>query len=146
MRSDGVREELEHEADVARARLLGTIDELDRRRHQLLDWRLQIRRHVGDIMSAVGGLFIGVGATAIALAFEGHRRQRNLRRERARAAVRLWQHPERVASRGSAVAGILRIALVALVAMATTALGSRQIDRLRKRPRLPAYPREPLGV
>jgi hypothetical protein len=35
---------------------------------------------------------------------------------------------------------------VAVVAMATTALGSRQIDRLRKRPRLPAPPREPLGV
>jgi hypothetical protein len=36
--------------------------------------------------------------------------------------------------------------LVALATMATTTLASRQIDRLRRRPRLPAHPSEPLGL
>jgi hypothetical protein len=36
--------------------------------------------------------------------------------------------------------------LVAVAAMATTTIGTRQIERFRKRPRLPAHPNEPLGV
>jgi len=142
----GAREYLEKEADLARAKLLGTIGELDRRRHELLDLRLQLRRHAGDILSIFGGLMIGASATATVLVLRERRREQRLRKERVRAVARLWKHPERIAARRSALGAALRMTLVALAAMATTMVGSRQIERLRKRPRLPAPPRELLGV
>jgi hypothetical protein len=143
---DGSRRELEHEADLARARLLGTIGELDRRRHELLDLRLQIRRHASDVLAAVGGLLIGIGATAALLVYRERRHERHIREERLRAVVRLWRHPERIAARRNATATVLRLALVALATMATTTFGTRQLDRIRRRPRLPAHPIEPLGL
>jgi hypothetical protein len=143
---DGERESLEHEADLVRARLLGTIGELDRRRHELLDIKLQLRRHAGDLLSIFGGLWVGAGATVAILFVRERRREQRVRKERLRAIVRLWQHPERIAARRSALGAALRMVLVAFTAMATTMVGSRQIERLRKRPRRPAPPKELLGV
>jgi hypothetical protein len=142
----GAREHLEREADLVRARLLGTIGELDRRRHELLDLKLQIRRHAGDLLSIVGGLLMGIGSTAAVLVLREHRRERRVRQERIRAVARLWRHPERIASKKSALGAALRMALVAFAAVATTTIGTRQIERLRRRPRLPAPPKELLGV
>jgi hypothetical protein len=140
------REHLEHEADLVRARLLGTIGELDRRRHELLNLKLQLRRHAGDLVSVFGGLLVGAGTTAAVLVIRERRREQRLRKERLRAVARLWEHPERIAARRSAVGTALRMVLVALTAMATTMIGSRRIERFRKRPRLPAPPKELLGV
>jgi len=142
----GAREHLEREADLVRARLLGTIGELDRRRHELFDLRLQIRRHAGDLVSILGGLLVGIGSTAGILVLRERRRERRVRQERFRAVVRLWHHPERIASKRTALGAALRMALVAFAAMATTTIGTRQIERLRRRPRIPAYPKELLGV
>jgi hypothetical protein len=142
----GAREHLEREADLVRARLLGTIGELDRRRHELLDLKLQIRRHAGDLLSILGGLMMGVGSTAAILVLRERRRERRVRQERFRAAARLWRHPERIAAKRSALRTALRMALVAFAAVATTTVGTRQIERLRRRPRIPAHPKELLGV
>jgi len=140
------RYELEHQANQMRARLLGTIDELDRRRHELFNLGVQLRRHASDILSAAGGLLFGVGATAAILIFRHERHVRRIRHERVRALARWWHYPERIAERSSAVGTTVRMVLVALATMATTTLASRQIDRLRRRPRLPAHPSEPLGL
>jgi hypothetical protein len=142
----GAREHLEREADRVRARLLGTIGELDRRRHELLDLKLQIRRHAGDLLSILGGLLMGIGSTAAVLVLRERRRERRMRQERFRAVVRLWHHPERIAAKKSALGAAVRMALVAFAAVATTTVGTRQIRRLRRRPRLPAPPKELLGV
>jgi hypothetical protein len=142
----GAREYLERETDLARARLLGTIGELDRRRHELLDLRLQIRRHAGDLLSILGGVLMGIGSTAAVLVLRERRRARRVPTERFRAVVRLWQHPERIAAKKNVLGSALRMALVAFAAMATTTIGTRQIERLRRRPRRPAHPRELLGV
>ena len=140
------RYELEQQANQMRARLLGTIDELDRRRHELFDLGVQLRRHASDVLSAAGGLLFGVGATAAILIFRHERHVRRIRHGRVRALARLWHHPERIAERSSAMGTVIRMVLVALATMATTTLASRQIDRLRGRPRLPAHPSEPLGL
>jgi hypothetical protein len=58
----------------------------------------------------------------------------------------LWRHPERIAVQRSAVGTALRFVLVALATMTTTTIGMLRIERVRKRPRLPAHPSEPLGV
>ena len=140
------RYELEQQANQMRARLLGTIGELDRRRHDLFNLGLQLRRHASDILSVTGGLVLGASATAAILIYRHERHVKRLRDERLRAIARLWRHPERVAKHGSAVGTAVRMVLVALAAMATTTLASRQIDRLRRRPRLPAPPSEALGL
>lgn len=141
-----VRYELENQANQMRARLLGTIGELDRRRHEFFNLGHQLRRHAGDILSVAGGLVLGASATAVILIYRHERHVKRLRDARLRAIARLWRHPERVAEQGSAIGTALRMALVALAAMATTTLASRQIDRLRRKPRLPAHPIEALGL
>jgi hypothetical protein len=53
---------LEHDVEKIRNALGEVVGELDRRRHELTDWRLQLRRHAG-LLAAVGvGIvaFIGV--------------------------------------------------------------------------------------
>src|SRR5437899_1202460 len=103
MKTDGARYELERKANVARARLLGVIDELDRRRHEILDLKLQLKKHASDVVSAAGGLLFGIGATVAVTLYRQSRYQRRVRQERLRALVRLWRHPETIAVRGSAL-------------------------------------------
>jgi hypothetical protein len=146
MKTNGSRRELELRANQTRTRLLGTIDALDRRRHELTDLRLQLRRHAPGVLAAFGGLLIGVGATAAIVLYRQSLHERRLRRERMRAIARLWQHPDRIAVRPSPLRGALRLVLVALATMATTTFGTYRLERSRRTPRLPAPPTEPLGV
>jgi hypothetical protein len=146
VKTNGARRELEHKADVTRARLLGTIEALDRRRRELLDFKLQLRRHAGDFLVAFGGLLIGVGATTAVVFYREKQQERRLRRERIRAIVRLWKHPERIAAQRSPLATGVRMMLVALVSMATTTVATHRLEKFRRAPRLPRPPTEPLGV
>ncbi|MDP2341014.1 MAG: hypothetical protein Q8O67_08655 [Deltaproteobacteria bacterium] len=54
-------QELEHDVDVLRDGLTDIIRELDQRRHDLLDWRLQVRRHRVGVMAAATGLLLLAG-------------------------------------------------------------------------------------
>jgi uncharacterized membrane protein len=144
--NDGARHDLEHRADVARARLLGALDKLDRRRQELFDWKLQLRRHSGELFGAFGGIVAGIALTAGVVAYRVSSRERRLRRERWRAVDRLWRHPERLAARETLLGAAARMILVAGVTMAITTVGMSQLERLRRRPRLPRHPTEPLGV
>lgn len=97
---NGQREEFERKADALRERLLHTIEAIDQRRHALLDVKTQVRRHGPGVVT--GGLMLVVmgGAAVISLIQEARARDARLRRERVRALVRFWRHPDWVAPRG----------------------------------------------
>lgn len=90
---------LVNEIDEIRGNLDGLIDELDHRRHELLDVRLQLRRHaVAVIVGAVA--LAGLVAKEIALAVHRGRQRRTLRARLGRlrtAVARMIDDPDRVA-------------------------------------------------
>lgn len=91
--------QLEREVEQIRDDLTGIIRDLDRRRHELLDWRLQLRRNAVPVGVSLGTLSLLVGGAA-ALTIWRHRRQQRVlsRVGRLRSAVsRMIDHPERVA-------------------------------------------------
>jgi hypothetical protein len=141
------RSELEREADVARARLLNTIEQLDQRRHDALDWRLQARRHSGELAVLASALALTIGVPVGVAVYRASTRDARLRKERIRALTRFWEHPERVAAKRKHKVGWLLTALVAAVAgtAATAALGQQKLSE-RKWPRFPAPPVDPLGL
>ena len=91
--------ELEREIDAIRKELDGVVAELDRRRHELTDWRLQLRRHRGKVLLIAGGL-LAVVAGGIVLAVRRHREREQplskLRRFR-QAVARMIDDPDSVA-------------------------------------------------
>jgi hypothetical protein len=89
---------IEAEVDAVRNELTTLVAELDRRRHELFDVKLQLRRHV---LPVVVTTIVGSAALAAAVAL-GVRRSRQRRTLPARgrrvseAVGRLLDHPERV--------------------------------------------------
>jgi hypothetical protein len=90
--------EIEREIEDVRKRLDKSLAELDRRRHELMDVKLQVSKHPQAVIIAGGAVVLLVGAVWLAA--------RNSRREpepvqKARrfrwAAARAVEHPERVA-------------------------------------------------
>jgi hypothetical protein len=78
------REDLSLEANASRTRLLRAIEELDRRGHDALDVRLQLRRHGREIALAVAALAMAASGMAFLavealLAFGRWRRGRRRR-------------------------------------------------------------------
>jgi hypothetical protein len=63
---DKPREEIEKEADAVRSRLMHTVDELDRRRHEALSLGHQLRFHWGKL-ALLGGLVVLASASVIGL-------------------------------------------------------------------------------
>jgi hypothetical protein len=90
---------LEAEVDRVRDELTSLVAELDRRRHELFDVKLQVRRHAGPVALSL----LAIGATAagaMALRVRRARRARALPargRRIGRAVGRLLEQPERVA-------------------------------------------------
>ena len=98
-------EELEHDVDLIRANLGDLIGELNYRRRDALDLRLQLQRHAGRVV-LVGVVLIGMVAGGIALFVSHLRRQRSLRTRASRlgkALRRALAHPEHVAERRPSV-------------------------------------------
>ncbi len=115
------------EIDVLRTELGGLVGELDRRRHEATDVRLQMSRHpiVVAALATVAALVLG---GAIALVVRGKRQSRRpsvRARETRRALGRLFQHPDRVAAEPTTAN---KIATAVGVAVAT-ALAKRLVDR-----------------
>lgn len=91
------RERLERQANLARARLVTTIDALDRRAHEAVDVKLQLRRHRTALFVMAGVVLAPlVGAIAFSV-YRSATNDRRRRKERVRALERSWRHPERVA-------------------------------------------------
>jgi hypothetical protein len=117
---------VEGEIDSLRGELGGLVAELDRRRHEAFDVRLQLQRHpvAAAIAAAAAALVVG-GALAVAVRARRERRRPSVRaREARRALTRLLDHPGRVASEPS-VGNRVATAVLTVVA---TALAKRLID------------------
>ncbi len=106
---------IEREIESIRGDLDVLVRELDRRRHEALDWRLQVRRHRRGIAVATGV----AGVALLGLVWWNTRRRRARGGELVRALRLVAQHPDalsraveeqrptsRVAATSAKVAGI----------------------------------------
>jgi len=125
------RETLRRRADEARDRLMLTLDALDRRRHELFDVKLQLKRHPAAAASLGAGALAVVGVLGF-FAWRVSHREQHLWRERAHALARAFAHPHRVASRKQApfAAELGRQVLLGLCAFVALELGKRAIVRV----------------
>lgn len=98
-------EQLEHDVDLIRANLGDLIGELNSRRRDALDLRLQFQRHAGRLV-LVGIVLIGMVAGGIALFIARMRQKRSFRARAGRlgkALRRAVAHPEHLAERRPSV-------------------------------------------
>ena len=94
--------EIEREIEVLRTRLDRSLAELDRRRHQLTDVRLQMKKHPGVFLGAGAGLALMAGGVAFAVWRSRRRDELPEKARRLRKAIgRAVDKPQRVA-RGDA--------------------------------------------
>lgn len=115
------------EIDVLRHELGGLVSELDRRRHEALDVRLQVKRHPVLVATVVTVAALLVGGAIALIVREARERKRPTRRAREirHALGRIVEHPREVASQpsiGNKVATALGVAIA-------TALAKRLLDR-----------------
>ena len=92
-------EELEREVEGIRDNITGIVGELDRRRHDLLDWRAQLRKHGVVLAALTAGWVLAFGVTMAVGAARRKRQNRPLEKARRlrRALSRMIAHPELVA-------------------------------------------------
>ena len=126
------RENLEREAERVRARLMSTLDVLDRRRHDALDLKAQVERHLIPVASVAAGLVLLAGGAVALSIYRAVDRRRHKSRERVRAFWRIWKNPERTASYEprSVLAEAVRKALVAAASMVAVELAKRAVRAL----------------
>jgi len=141
-----VRTELEREADVARARLVNTIERLDRRRHDALDWRLQARKHSGELVLVGGAVVATVGVPVAIAIYRASTQTTRLRDERIRALTRFWEHPERVAVKRKRALGWFTTTVLLVAAGAAFTAVARQRRGRTPAQFAPEAPVEPLGI
>ncbi len=94
-------ESLEREVDRIRDNIGALVRELNHRRHDAFDLKLQFRQHAGRLV-LVGVAFAALIAGSIALGLARVRRRRSIRVRVGRlrdALRRISAHPERVAER-----------------------------------------------
>jgi hypothetical protein len=122
-------QDLEREVEDIRENITGIVGELDRRRHDLFDWRLQLRKH-GPVLAAVtAGWMLAIGMTMAIGASKRRRRNRPLEKARRlrEALSRMVAHPELVAQPQP---GIGRKVLAAAVSATVGALAKTLIQEL----------------
>ena len=128
--ADSLKErELVAEVRQIRNNLTGIVQELDHRRHELFDWRLQLRRHWGTL-----ALVAGAGAAILAGSFMlKSRREREARkaltklRKIRRAAARFVDDPDGVAPKEQP---IYRKVVAALLTAAAATGGKKLGERV----------------
>ena len=121
---------LEGEIAVLRDELAGLVAELDRRRHELTDFKLQARRHaVGAALTGAGLLMSAAGFVWLSAWRRRQRSKATARMERLREAVsRMVTRPDRVAEPGI-LAKIVTAAANAAVATAIKKILGRGLQR-----------------
>ena len=144
---DGIRAELEREADRTRERLMHRLDVLDKRRHELFDIRVQLKKHADQIkFGGAAVLSMAVAVTALRF-YAAQRRREKIREERWLALRRLWTHPERVAQRRRSLATTVALNVAVAVTTFIAAEGGwRLVEGKRRLPRAPSPPVEAFGV
>jgi len=129
MNGDNEVDELEREVDRIRSNIGELVRELNRRRHEAFDLRLQLRHHAGRVVLA-GATVVVLIAGGIALALARLRRRRSIRVRvgRLREALRrIAAHPEHLGERGPSVSR--KVAAAGGSAIASV-LGKRLAKRL----------------
>lgn len=123
-RARGLETEIEH----LRTRLDRSLSELDRRRHELMDYKLQMRRHPQALMIAGGVLLLLFGGVAYSVY---NSRKHGLAMRRARkykgAMRRAVDHPENVARKSEPGVGAKILASVGTTV--AVALAKKLIER-----------------
>jgi hypothetical protein len=137
--------EIEGEIDDIRRSLDRDLSELDKRRHEATDWRLQLRRHPRMVAAlGIGALALAGGLVAVSIA--KRRREPNRRAQRIGLALRRgYENPEKLARKE------LSIPVKLLAAVATsvgTSLAKKYIEQVwnARRPPPPASPSASLGA
>lgn len=93
-------EQAEKAADRIRDELFRTVDEIDRRRIEAMNWR-HLLRAAAPVLAVGGAAVVAIVVTRILLSRRELQRGRDrerLRRERLRTVRRAWEHPQRIAS------------------------------------------------
>jgi hypothetical protein len=87
---------IEHEVEGIRTNIDIIVSELDRRRREFLDWRLQMRKHAWWFGAAAAVLAVGIGATIALSVMQSRRRARPMAKARRwrSAFSRMIEHPE----------------------------------------------------
>jgi len=118
--------DIEHEIEGIRSRMTTLVHELDHRRHEALDWRLQARRHRGLLALVAGGALLLIGG-AVALSVLRRRRAPVGRAQEVWAGLtRAYEHPEKIARPEPSLSGrVLGSAAGALASAVTTGLAKR---------------------
>jgi hypothetical protein len=111
-------EELERDVEDIRDNMTGLVTELDRRRHEVLDWRKQLRRNARPLAIATLGLVVLLGGMAGLSVWRRRRRNRPLAKARRLrdALSRMIEHPELVAQPRPSIANKALGAAVSSVA------------------------------
>jgi hypothetical protein len=115
-------EQLQGEIEALREELGPLVAEVDRRRHEMVDVKLQLRRHAWQVAAGAAGLAVVVAG----IVWLGVRRASKQRRLLYRAArlregvARLIEHPQRVAPDPSLSRKLLTAAATAAVGAAAT--------------------------
>jgi tRNA/tmRNA/rRNA uracil-C5-methylase (TrmA/RlmC/RlmD family) len=118
------RDDLARQANQVRSKLLRTVEVLDQRRHEALDLKLQVQRHVRQIVAMAGiALVLSAGLVAFAVYRISTAPERR-RRDRVRLVRHMWHHPDRVI-RGAKREGrhsLVELGRSVLLGIASTAL------------------------
>lgn len=116
-------EKLTEEANAARARLMRTVEALDHKAHDAVDVKLQVRRHLGTVVTvlAIAGIVMVSAIALVTYRIATHTARR--RRERFLMLRRVWRHPERTA-RGDATTFWGRAFRSIALTIITAALGA----------------------
>lgn len=129
---------LELQIDSIRRNLTGIVRELDHRRHDLTDVKMQIDKHKPELLAAAGSVVVVAGALG-AVAFLLRRRNRKLgvRATHLRKAIgRILEDPNRLARPEPTILKKVATALVVAVAAAAgKKVATMMIDEVRGKPK-----------
>ena len=156
MTTDGIDMDDERDDDIealtvkanrARARLLETVDAIDRKGHDALNVGLQVRKHAEPIALGGGAIVLTIAAGVGLVAYRIATRRERLRHERFSMLRRMWQHPERAARREPTsffgqLARSVALGLLGAVVLipAKRLLAERAVDAAtRRRPRVAGH-------
>jgi hypothetical protein len=121
--------DLEHQVEDIRSNIDDIVDELDKRRHELFDWRLQLRKHARTFGALAAVLVVTMAGTIAFSIWQSRRRSRPLAKaKRWRSAVsRVIDHPEYLVRRDD---GLGRKALTAAASAFTGGVAKSAAERL----------------
>ena len=125
---------LEGEIEHLRSRLDRSLAELDRRRHDLMDYKLQMRKHPQALMVAGGVMLLLFGGVAYSV-YNSQKHSAALRRARKYkgALRRVADHPERVARSSEPSVGAKILASIGTTV--AVALTRKLLERVANPPR-----------